>query len=45
MKNPAVVALLVERLLHKKCHLLAVDQTPLGEKNVFKFFLNVVAVF
>ena len=29
-KNPAVVAWPVERLLHKKCHLLVVDQIPLG---------------
>ena len=28
---PAMVAWSVERLLHKKCHLLAVDQISLGE--------------
>ena len=30
-RNPALVAWSEENLLHKKCHLLAVDRIPLGE--------------
>ena len=32
----AVVAWLVERLLYEKCHLLAVDQIPLGDVYIVK---------
>ena len=36
-EHPAVVAWSVERLLHKKCHLLAVDLILLGEVYMVKF--------